>query len=129
MELTGIKWLDITIVVVLASGVLGMGWKWLASRTGVQKAMEKHKWLTTAEPIIGAAIAKAEAWGKENQKKGKDKLDHATEVAKKGMKAVGVPKKMLDNDMVASLIESKLTGGNFEDVAGGLLSKIATGRK
>jgi len=128
MQLTGIKWLDIAIVIVLSLGLLSGGLTFLLSRAGVQKALAKHEWLRVLEPILGAAINKAEAWGREHSKKGGDKLEHATDVVMKGMDALGVPKAMKNEELIKSMIESKLTGGSMSDVASGVLSKITNGK-
>lgn len=127
MQLTGIKWLDIVIMLLLSSGALGMGWKYLISRSKVHKAMEQNEWMKTLEPIVGAAINKAEAWGKKHSKQGSDKLEHATDVVMKGMDAVGIPKKFKNKELIESLIESKLTGGNLADVALSTVSKVTNG--
>ncbi len=123
MKLTGIEWLDIIIVLLIASGLLTVGWKWVVSHSNVQKAMENHGWLKTLEPILGAAINKAEVWGKENNEKGALKLERATDIVKKGMTAIGAPKNLIDNELIESLIESKLTGGSLEDIASSILRK------
>ena len=124
MGLTGIKWLDIIIMLVLSSGLLGMAWVFLLSRAGVQKALAQHEWLKALEPILGAAINKAEAWGRDNAAKGPAKLDHAVSVVMQGMATIGIPEKFKHEELIRAMIESKLTGGSLSDIADSVLSNL-----